>query len=270
MNNTKLLFLLQDVEKEHHEEILDASETIVSAASVLIIAAKSAQEELEEQGIISKEATLITSYDQWSEGFVSAAKIVSDAIHALGEATHMFVEGKTTLHTIIASAHQIIASTTHLLIAVQVKANEDSKKAGPLQKACYNVKKSTEELLSEGQKLITQEKIKQDHFTDDVIDRLGPVGKLIEVLLKILKLEEEISKKSEEHSKLLNEIDSTGSSFSLVTKEINAREIISKMKQEKDNTAKVYKQMHQDRYKNNKKSVLVERESVPEIVNKSS
>lgn len=57
---------------------------------------------------------------QWSEGLVSAARLVAAAAHALVEAANALVQGAASEERLISSARQVASSTAQLLVACKV------------------------------------------------------------------------------------------------------------------------------------------------------
>ena len=80
------------------ELILEAAKSIAKATSALIRAATEAQRELVTQGKVSKSTSNLTEDGQWSEGLVSAARMVAAATHNLCEAANALVAGKFLLY----------------------------------------------------------------------------------------------------------------------------------------------------------------------------
>lgn len=76
------------------EMILEAAKSIAAATSALVKAASAAQRELIDSGKVS--GTPLTSSDdgQWSEGLISAARLVVAATHSLVENANALVQGK--------------------------------------------------------------------------------------------------------------------------------------------------------------------------------
>lgn len=75
------------------EMILEAAKSITAATSALVKATSAAQRELIESGKMS--STPLTSSDdgQWSEGLISAARMVAAATHSLVESANALVQG---------------------------------------------------------------------------------------------------------------------------------------------------------------------------------
>ena len=76
------------------ELILDAAKSIAAATAALIKAASEAQRELVSQGKVQKMSNINSEDGQWSEGLVSAARLVAAATHNLCEAANALVKGK--------------------------------------------------------------------------------------------------------------------------------------------------------------------------------
>lgn len=75
------------------ELILEAAKSIAAATAALIKAASEAQKELVHQGKVSKMSNINSEDGQWSEGLVTAARMVAAATHNLCEAANALVKG---------------------------------------------------------------------------------------------------------------------------------------------------------------------------------
>ena len=73
------------------ELILEAAKSIAAATAALIKAASEAQKELVSQGKLQKVSSIHSEDGQWSEGLVSAARLVAAATHNLCEAANALV-----------------------------------------------------------------------------------------------------------------------------------------------------------------------------------
>jgi len=116
------------------EQILEAAKSITNAAGVLIKAATAAQKELVAQGKASN-SNCCDEDGQWSEGLISAARMVAATCHALCEAANGLVQGHATEERLISSAKQVASSTAALLVACKVKAEITSQAMKRLQHA---------------------------------------------------------------------------------------------------------------------------------------
>ena len=63
---------------------------------------------------------------QWSEGLISAARMVAAATHSMCDAANAMVQGHASEEKLISSAKQVASSTAQLLVACKVKADVDS------------------------------------------------------------------------------------------------------------------------------------------------
>ncbi|XP_003368675.1 putative I/LWEQ domain protein, partial [Trichinella spiralis] len=129
------------------EQILEAAKSIATAVTALVKAASAAQRELVAQGRVDPRPTLQTDDYQWSEGLISAARMVAAATHSLCESANALVQGHATEEKLISAAKQVAASTAHLLVACKVKADMNSKVMRRLQAAGNAVKTATEHLV---------------------------------------------------------------------------------------------------------------------------
>jgi len=70
----------------------------------------------------------LTSSDdgQWSEGLISASRLVAAATHSLVESANALVQGISSEEKLISSAKQVASSTAQLLVSCKVKADPDS------------------------------------------------------------------------------------------------------------------------------------------------
>ena len=139
------------------ELILDAAKSIAAATAALIKAASEAQKELVAQGKVSRNSVMHTEEGQWSEGLVSAARMVASATHNLCEAANALVKGQSSEEKLIAAAKQVAGSTAQLLLACKVKADPDSRSMKRLEAASNAVRKATETLVRNAQQVLEQD-----------------------------------------------------------------------------------------------------------------
>jgi len=146
-----------DVSMNFDELILDAAKSIAAATAALIKAASEAQKELVAQGKIQKTATVGSEDGQWSEGLVSAARLVAAATHNLCEAANALVKGHSSEEKLIGAAKQVAGSTAQLLLACKVKADPDSASMGRLEAASNAVRRATDNLVKAAQQALDKE-----------------------------------------------------------------------------------------------------------------
>uniref|UniRef100_A0AAR2IZV6 Talin 2b n=1 Tax=Pygocentrus nattereri TaxID=42514 RepID=A0AAR2IZV6_PYGNA len=89
---------------------------------------------------------------QWSQGLISAARMVAAATSNLCEAANASVQGHASEEKLISSAKQVAASTAQLLVACKVKADQDSEAMRRLQSAGNAVKRASDNLVKAAQK----------------------------------------------------------------------------------------------------------------------
>lgn len=119
------------------EQILLAAKSIATAVQTLVKAASGAQRELVSQGRMEARPAMTTDDFQWSEGLISAARLVAAAVHQLCEAANGLVQGHSTEEKLISAAKQVASSTAHLLVACKVKSDIDSRAMQRLQTAGF-------------------------------------------------------------------------------------------------------------------------------------
>lgn len=178
-----------DANLQFDEMILEAARGIMAASSALVRAANAAQRELIEQGKVAR--TPLTSSDdgQWSEGLISAARLVAAATHSLVEAAQNLVQGVGTEEMLISSAKQVAASTAQLLIACKVKSDPNSETGRRLQSAGNAVIKSTDNLVRAAQQAIDME---EEHILKINTSMVDGMAQEINARSEVLKMEKQL------------------------------------------------------------------------------
>eukprot|EP00794_Sanderia_malayensis_P019501 gene19501-21428_t len=133
------------------EQILEAAKAITGAASALVKAAASAQRELVASGRVCSPSSDPSDDGQWSQGLVSAARMVAAATGSLCEAANAAVQGNASEEKLIASAKAVANSTAQLLLACRVKADPTSVTQKRLQAAGNQIKKAADNLVKAAQ-----------------------------------------------------------------------------------------------------------------------
>eukprot|EP00111_Clytia_hemisphaerica_P007373 TCONS_00021443-protein len=133
------------------EQILEAARSITAAAGALVKAATVAQRELVSTGKVCSPDSDVYADTQWSQGLISAARMVAEATSALCEAANAAVQGNASQEKLIASAQAVSASTAQLLLACRVKADPNSKAQRGLQHAGTAVKRASDSLVTAAQ-----------------------------------------------------------------------------------------------------------------------
>ncbi|XP_046974629.1 talin-1 isoform X5 [Vanessa cardui] len=171
------------------EMILEAAKSIIAATSALVRAASAAQRELIDQGKVARRPASSSDDGQWSEGLVSAARLVAAAAHALVEAANALVQGAASEERLISSARQVASSTAQLLVACKVKADPASESTRRLQAAGAEVIRSTDNLVRAARDAITC-----DDERSLVLNRrmVGGIAQEIDARSEVLRIERQL------------------------------------------------------------------------------
>ena len=169
--------------------ILEAAKAIMAASSALIRAANAAQRELIDTGKVAKRPLTSSDDGQWSEGLISAARLVAAATHSLVEAAQNLVQGVGTEEMLISSAKQVASSTAQLLIACKVKSDPNSETGRRLQAAGNAVIKSTENLVRAAQQAIEGEEEHTLRLNRNMVDGMAQE---INARSEVLKMERQL------------------------------------------------------------------------------
>lgn len=171
------------------EMILEAAKAIMAASSALIRAANAAQRELIDTGRVQKRPLMSSDDGQWSEGLISAARLVAAATHSLVEAAQNLVQGVGTEEMLISSAKQVASSTAQLLIACKVKSDPNSESGRRLQAAGNAVIKSTDNLVRAAQQAIEGEEEHTLRLNRNMVDGMAQE---INARSEVLKMERQL------------------------------------------------------------------------------
>lgn len=171
------------------EMILEGAKAIMAASSALVRAANAAQRELIDQGKVAKRPLTSSDDGQWSEGLISAARLVAAATHSLVEAAQNLVLGTGTEEMLISSAKQVASSTAQLLIACKVKSDPNSESGRRLQAAGNAVIKSTDNLVRAAQQAIEGEEEHTLKLNRNMVDGMAQE---INARSEVLKMERQL------------------------------------------------------------------------------
>lgn len=128
---------------------------------------------------------------QWSQGLISAARMVAAATNNLCEAANAAVQGHASQEKLISSAKQVAASTAQLLVACKVKADQDSEAMKRLQAAGNAVKRASDNLVKAAQKAAAFED--QENETVVVKEKMvGGIAQIIAAQEEMLRKEREL------------------------------------------------------------------------------
>lgn len=171
------------------EMILEAARAIMAASSALVRAANAAQRELVDQGKVSRSPLVSSDDGQWSEGLISAARLVAAATHSLVEAAQNLVQGLGTEEMLISSAKQVAASTAQLLIACKVRSDPNSETGKRLQAAGNAVIKSTDNLVRAAQQALDME---EEHILKINTSMVDGMAQEINARSEVIKMEKQL------------------------------------------------------------------------------
>uniref|UniRef100_A0A8C4NZW5 Talin 2a n=1 Tax=Dicentrarchus labrax TaxID=13489 RepID=A0A8C4NZW5_DICLA len=127
---------------------------------------------------------------QWSQGLISAARMVAAATSNLCEAANASVQGHASEEKLISSAKQVAASTAQLLVACKVKADQDSEAMRRLQIAGNAVKKASDNLVRAAQKAAFDKA--DDHNVVVKTKFVGGIAQIIAAQEEMLRKEREL------------------------------------------------------------------------------
>merc|ERR1711970_533527 len=181
--------------------ILEAAKSIANATASLIKATSEAQKELVAQGEVQKKTHIGSEDGQWSEGLVSAARLVAAATHNLCEAANSLVQGNASEEKLIAAAKQVSAATAQLLVACKVKADADSVAMRRLEKASNAVRRATDELVKAAQGAIDRNEEESELTLNTTAGSVNIIAEEVEARETVYKMEKQLR---EAHNRLQN------------------------------------------------------------------
>lgn len=183
--------MLQETDSnlQFDEMILEAARGIMAASSALVRAANAAQRELIDQGKVARTPHISSDDGQWSEGLISAARLVAAATHSLVEAAQNLVQGLGTEEVLISTAKQVAASTAQLLIACKVRSDPNSETGRRLQAAGNAVIKSTDNLVRAAQQALDME---EEHILKINTSMVDGMAQEINARSEVIKMEKQL------------------------------------------------------------------------------
>uniref|UniRef100_A0A146KWR6 Talin-1 n=3 Tax=Lygus hesperus TaxID=30085 RepID=A0A146KWR6_LYGHE len=171
------------------EMILEAAKSIAAATSALVKAASAAQRELIDTGKVSRRPLTSSDDGQWSEGLISAARLVAATTHSLVDSANCLVQGVSSEEKLVSSAKQVASWTAHLLVACKVKADPNSETTKRLQSAGNAVKRATDNLVKAAQQAIQQEEERSLVLNKKMV---GGIAQEINARSEVLRIEREL------------------------------------------------------------------------------
>ncbi|XP_023222023.1 huntingtin-interacting protein 1-like isoform X1 [Centruroides sculpturatus] len=132
------------IKLEVNGKILDACTNLMRAIKVLVESSKDLQEEIISQGKGSVSVKEFYSRNhRWTEGLISAAKVVGLAAKFLVDAADKVVRGNAKFEELVVASQEIAAATAQLVVASKVKAEKGSERMAKLSNASRQVSECT-------------------------------------------------------------------------------------------------------------------------------
>ncbi|RKO99778.1 hypothetical protein CXG81DRAFT_4250, partial [Caulochytrium protostelioides] len=129
-------------------QILAAAKGIANATAALVRSATGTQREIVAKGRTGpKETQMYFSDGTWSDGLVSAAKMVAAATSDLCDAANQAIKGNVQRERVIVAAKSVNASTMQLLTAAMVRSDPSSASQIRLNAAGKAVQSATDQLV---------------------------------------------------------------------------------------------------------------------------
>lgn len=191
------------IKLEVNEKILDSCTDLIQAIIQLIADAKSLQEEIVSQG---KGSASVTEFYQrnhrWTEGLISAAKVVAQAAKLLVDSSDEVISGRSRFSELMVASNEIAAATAQLVVASRVKAERNSEKLAKLTSSSKKVSECTGNIVATAK--VCAEKLEDDTSKLD-FSRLSltQAKKLeFESQAKLIELQTELDKEREKLASL--------------------------------------------------------------------
>jgi len=132
------------IKLEVNGQILDACTHLMNAIKQLIHDAKELQKEIVSQGRGSSSMTEFYQRNhRWTEGLISAAKVVAADAKLLVDSADKVILGSGKFEELIAASQEIAGASAQLVVASRVKAEPASVKLSKLSKSSKVVSEAT-------------------------------------------------------------------------------------------------------------------------------
>ncbi|XP_033628171.1 huntingtin-interacting protein 1-like isoform X1 [Asterias rubens] len=137
------------IKLEVNEKILDSCNDLMNSIKMLIEKSKTLQREIVADGRGTASAgEFYKRHHRWTEGLISAAKLVGVGATHLVDASDKLIQGKGKYEELEVCSHEIAACTAQLVVASKVKASKDSENLKGLQTASRGVATSTAQVVA--------------------------------------------------------------------------------------------------------------------------
>ncbi|XP_071946435.1 huntingtin-interacting protein 1-like isoform X2 [Antedon mediterranea] len=137
------------VKLEVNSRILDSCTDLMKAIKILIEKSKSLQREIvsNDRGTASTKE-FYKRHHRWTEGLISAAKLVGFGATQLVESADKVMQRKGKFEELVVCSHEIAASTAQLVAASRVKAHKESENLKGLSTASKGVAQATASVVA--------------------------------------------------------------------------------------------------------------------------
>lgn len=182
------------IELQVNEKISEVCWNLMKAVRNLIIQSKLLQREVVGEDGKTNNNDFYKKNSSWTEGLLSAANVVAMAARSLVDSADRALSGQARYSELAASAHEIAAATTQLVVASRVKANKDSQKLKVLTSAAKQVNLCTSNVVDTAR--VCAQIIEQEVDKVEITSlSLHQTKKLeMETQVKLLELEDQLSK----------------------------------------------------------------------------
>jgi len=198
------------VKLEVNEKILESCTGLMAAIMQLIKDSKALQEEIISQGktglsngvYAAAAKEFYQRNHRWTEGLISAAKVVALAAKTLVDASDKVVTGKARFSELMVASNEIAAATAQLVVASRVKAERQSTKLSALSCSSKKVSECTGNIVATAK--ICAEKLENNISKLDLSKlSLTQAKKLeFETQAKVIELSAQLDKEHERLSSL--------------------------------------------------------------------
>lgn len=154
-----------------HASLLEAAMVITNAIGNLIKAATATQHEIVANGSgggkPGKATVFYKQNHRWTEGLISAAKMVASVVVVLVDVADGVVGGTRSMEDLMAASKEVGAATAQLVAAARVKKVRGGRTQEPLEKASQAIGDAVRNLVSAADKAIKQ---RQQRTTPTTLD----------------------------------------------------------------------------------------------------
>lgn len=197
--NSRLTALLADpriarYDKAVNEAIVEATVVLTTAIAELIRASAACQREIVSKGRGGQSAEMYYKKNhRWTQGLVSAVRMVAGATNFLIETADSTLSGTSTPEELIVSAREVAASTTQLTMASRVKVDYLSKNQDDMDAASKHVLAAVRDLSHRVETILAKASKPSEPEVD--VSSLSPMEfkkASMEQQVEVLKLENDL------------------------------------------------------------------------------